>query len=791
MGRRRSRAHPVAAPVAPQPAPGTPGLTTGGWARFTPRMVLRILTLLLLLAAPALAQGTAPQPAAPAAGGELQRLIEVLRDDARRAEFLRALEGASRTQGGAAPYAPAAEAAPADTVLLPPNTLGAQLLMGASQRLQALSESLVTTMQALTDVQGVAAWISGALRDPVTKMRIGDAAWKLALLFGLGLLAEWGTTRALRRYSDRLDAMAPPPGDARTWMRRVPLVLARFGLDLVPIAAFAVISYGMIGFVRPLPTTELVLLVANNSYMALRAVMAGSRMLFSPASTSRRLVQVADETAAYVTVWVRRIVVVAIAGYAVAEAGLLFGLPWSAYDAILRLSLLVVTMLLVIVILQNRVQVGEALRAPPLAEDETPDRARRLFRGLRDRLADVWHLLAILWLFALWGVWALEVRDGFARLMRVTAMTVAILAAAKLADVLLRRAILRGFRITPELAQRYPGLEARANRYLPVLKALGSGIIAALALLFLLEAWGLDAFAWFGRGRLGAMLLSSLVTIGLTVTVGVTVWELANAAIQRYLAKLSKDAQAARSARVRTLLPMLRTVLLVTILVFVALNVLTEIGVNVAPLIAGAGVIGLAVGFGSQTLVRDVITGAFLLFEDSMAVGDVVQVGGLSGVVEQLSIRSIKLRAQDGSVHIIPFSAVTTVTNMTRDFGFAVLDVSVGYGEETDRVSDVLREIATEVRADAKFGAVIRDDIEILGVERLADSGVLIRARIKTDPGARWMVGREFNRRIKQRFDKLGIEIPYPHQKLVMSGGAKHPAEEGFAAPPARAKVAE
>jgi small-conductance mechanosensitive channel len=754
-------------------------------------MLFRILTLLLLLAGPALAQGTAPQPAPQAAGGELQRLIEVLRDDARRAEFLRALEAASRPSGSAtAPDAPAAEPAPAETALLPPNTLGAQLLMGASQRLQALSESLVTTVQALTDVQGVAAWISGALRDPVTKMRIADAAWKLALLFGLGLLAEWGTARALRRVSDRLDAMAPAPGDARTWMRRVPLVLARFGLDLVPIAAFAVISYGMIGFVRPLPTTELVLLTANNSYMALRAVMAGSRMLFSPASTHLRLVQVADETAAYVTVWVRRIVVVAIAGYAVAEAGLLFGLPWSAYDAILRLSLLVVTLLMVIVILQNRAQVADALRAAPLAEDEVPDRARRLFRGLRDRLADVWHLLAILWLFALWGVWALEVRDGFARLLRVTATTVAILAVAKLADVLLRRAILRGFRITPELAQRYPGLEARANRYLPVLKALGSGIIAALALLFLLEAWGLDAFAWFGRGRLGAMLLSSLVTIGLTVMVGVTVWELANAAIQRYLTKLSKDAQAARSARVRTLLPMLRTVLLVTILVFVALNVLTEIGVNVAPLIAGAGVIGLAVGFGSQTLVRDVITGAFLLFEDAMAVGDVVQVGGHAGVVEQLSIRSIKLRAQDGSVHIVPFSAVTTVTNMTRDFGFAVLDVSVGYGEETDRVSDVLRQIATEVRADAKFGAVIRDEIEILGVERLADSGVLIRARIKTDPGARWMVGREFNRRIKQRFDKLGIEIPYPHQKLVIESGAKHPAEEDFPTPPARVKDA-
>jgi small conductance mechanosensitive channel len=230
-------------------------------------------------------------------------------------------------------------------------------------------------------------------------------------------------------------------------------------------------------------------------------------------------------------------------------------------------------------------------------------------------------------------------------------------------------------------------------------------------------------------------------------------------------------------------------VLSIVILVFVALNVLTEIGVNVAPLIAGAGVIGLAVGFGSQTLVRDVITGAFLLFEDAMAVGDVVSVGGLSGVVEQLSIRSIKLRAQDGSVHIIPFSAVTTVTNMTRDFSFAVLDVSVAYREDTDRVSTVLREIAAEIRADPKLGPQIRDDIEILGVERLADSGVLIRARIKTDPLARWSVAREFNRRIKQHFDRLGIEIPYPHQKVVIEGGGRHPAEADFPSPPAGAKV--
>ncbi|MDO9500741.1 mechanosensitive ion channel domain-containing protein, partial [Falsiroseomonas sp.] len=693
------------------------------------------------------------------------------------------------TPDAAAPAPAPAPPAVVEPALLAPNTLGAQLLTGASERLQGLSESLVAAAEAATDLPTMARWASDLARDPVTQARIIDAAWKLALLFGSGLLAEWLTRRFLRRWSNRLDAMAPANGDAWSRMRRVPLVLARLVLDLVPLLSFAVISYGMIGAVRPLPTTELVLLTANNSYIALRAVMALSRMVFSPASSHLRLVPCLDETAAYVTVWVRRIAGVAILGYAVAEAGLLFGLPWAAHDAILRLTALVVSLLLIIVILQNRATMADLLRAPDLRPGDQPDRMRRMLRMLRDRVADVWHLLAILWLMALWGVWALEVRDGFERLLRVSLATLLIIGLAKLVDELLRRAIIRGFGIGPELARRYPGLEARANRYLPVLKGIVSAIITVLTLLFLLEAWGVESFAWFRRGQLGAMLLSSLVSIALTVAVALTVWEVANAAIARYLARLSRDAQAARSARVRTLLPMLRTILSGTIIVFVALNVLTEIGVNVAPLIAGAGVIGLAIGFGSQTLVRDVITGIFLLFEDAVAVGDVVSVGGLAGVVEQLSIRSIKLRAQDGSIHIVPFSAVTTVTNMTRDFSFAVLDISVAYGEDTDRVVEVMKEVAADIRADPKFNPIVRDDLEVLGVERLADSGVVIRARIKGEPMARWSLGREFNRRIKQRFDQLGIEIPYPHQKLVIERQqARHPVED-FPTPPEGAKT--
>jgi small-conductance mechanosensitive channel len=230
-------------------------------------------------------------------------------------------------------------------------------------------------------------------------------------------------------------------------------------------------------------------------------------------------------------------------------------------------------------------------------------------------------------------------------------------------------------------------------------------------------------------------------------------------------------------------MPMLRTTLLVAIVLVSALTILSEIGVNVAPLLAGAGVIGIAVGFGSQKLVQDVITGAFLLFEDAIAVGDVVALGGQSGVVEQLSIRSIRLRALDGSIHIIPFSAVTTVTNMTRDYGYAVFDISVSYATDSDRVAQVLRDIGKEMREEDRWAAVIREPLEVMGVEKLAEATVVVRARFKTDPGSRWAVNREFLRRVKQRFDAEGIDtMPSARRVMVEGSPGMSPAARDAAA---------
>ncbi|HYI82578.1 MAG TPA: mechanosensitive ion channel domain-containing protein, partial [Acetobacteraceae bacterium] len=756
----------------------------------------------------------APRPAATAPTGghtgglsaaEADRLSALLRDDQRRAELLRTLEAlsaASRAQpaaggsaaaaaapgsaatpapaasapaageaasspaaaGGAAaeaPGAPGAAAAPPAEPLIAPNTVGAQLLRDLSKRVDTVSDTLLGAARSVADLPSLWTGVANLARDPVARARLLDASWKLAVLLGAGFAVEALAVRLLAGPRRRLDAAAAAEG-SWTWLRRSPLLVGRLLLDLVPIAGFALAALGLFGVVRPLPTTQLVGLMIGHTYIAARLAFAVARTLFSPRSRSLRLIPCSDEAAAAWLSWLRLIMSVGVAGYALAEAGLLFGLPWAAYDAIINLTLLAMSLFVVQVVLRHRHAVADALRATPLEPGEQPDRARHLLRSARNQLANVWHILVILWLFAGWAVWALAVEDGFIRLLRATAMAVVVALVGKGLDEGISRLLDRLLSPTPELAKRYPGLPARAATYVPLTKAALSVLIACAGIVLLLETWGVDALGWFAAGTLGGRLLGTLGSIGVTLLLALAVWEAANTAIQRRLARLSRDSHAARSARVRTLLPMLRTVLGGAILVFVVLNALSQLGVNVAPLLAGAGVIGVAVGFGAQTLVRDVITGIFLLFEDAVAVGDVVQLGGLSGVVEHLSIRAIKLRAQDGSVHIIPFSAVTTVTNMTRDFAFAVLDVTVSYDEDPDRVAEVLREISKEVRAEPKFAALIRDDIDVFGVEKLADSGLMIRARVKTEPAARWSVGREFNRRIKQRFDERGIQIPRP-----------------------------
>jgi len=223
--------------------------------------------------------------------------------------------------------------------------------------------------------------------------------------------------------------------------------------------------------------------------------------------------------------------------------------------------------------------------------------------------------------------------------------------------------------------------------------------------------------------------------------------------------------------RAETLGRIVRQVSLVVILLVSGMLIMREFGFEIGPLLAGAGIAGVAVGFGAQNLVRDLITGFFLLFENQVRVGDVVEVAGKSGLVEELNLRTTVLRDLGGNVHVIPNGSINTVTNMTREWARALLDVGVAYKENVDHVMDTLREVGKTMEEDPEWQNKILEPLEILGVDAFADSSVNIRIMMKTRPLMQWSVGRELRRRIKNRFDELGIEIPFPHVTLYAGEG--------------------
>jgi small-conductance mechanosensitive channel len=235
--------------------------------------------------------------------------------------------------------------------------------------------------------------------------------------------------------------------------------------------------------------------------------------------------------------------------------------------------------------------------------------------------------------------------------------------------------------------------------------------------------------------------------------------------------------------RAETLSRVFRYFVVVAVCLVAGMLILTELGVSVAPVLGAAGVVGIAVGFGAQSLVKDFFTGFFILLENQIRAGDVVEIVGKSGLVEEITLRYVRLRDYEGNVHYVPNGLITTVSNMSRSYAHAVIDIGVAYREDVDQAFAVMREVATEMRADPTFGPKILDDLEIAGVERWADSAVILRSRFKVAPLEQWNVRREFLRRLKNAFDKRGIEIPYPHLTVYAAPAGKDGSPPAFPSP--------
>jgi len=225
--------------------------------------------------------------------------------------------------------------------------------------------------------------------------------------------------------------------------------------------------------------------------------------------------------------------------------------------------------------------------------------------------------------------------------------------------------------------------------------------------------------------------------------------------------------------RTQTLGSIVRYVLTVVILLVASMTVLQQFGIEIGPILAAAGIAGLAIGFGAQSLVKDVISGFFILLEDQIRVGDVIQIAGKDGLVEKISLKTTILRDLAGNVHYVPNGHIDVVTNMTKDYSRYVFDIGVAYREDVDEVIGVIREVDEELRNDPDYKDDIFEPIEILGLDQFADSAIVIKARTTTAPIKQWRIGREFNRRLKKKFDERNIEIPFPHLTLYMGRDKK------------------
>lgn len=727
-------------------------------------------TVAVSTAAPSLAQRavaptvveTAPAPTAapsqPAAAAEarpaedaLDALVRALRDEAARARLLEALSTPpAETPDTTAP--PASEAPPdgAQQDASPPAdaTLGRRLAVGLQE---AGRDAAALGVQVLNGLRATQRRLAGLTPERVDALAevARSLGWVLASTIAV-FLALRGATRAFYRRLALRAAGARPLAKVGLWVATVALEVVGV---LVPWAiggAVAVVIAG--GDERVTLNAALYLnafLAAQLTKVALRAVVAPDMSDLRPAPFT--------DAGARALSW-RLATMASILGY-----GLLFVAPVVAdvVSIFTARAVQVVTFAVVIVwamALTIRWRAAPSRYFAARAEDAGGDATLRAIAwALR-----YWHWPALAWLAALF-VNAVVRSGGVAPLLTTTAQVAGVLLIGAVAGAAASHLARRGVRLPSDLSSAAPLLEPRINAFLTDFLGVARFVIAAAAVGTAVDVSGaLNVGGWiaatFGEDFASAVISVALITLG-----AFALW-LVLASWVDY--RLTPEAKRAATAREQTLLTLMRNAATVAIVIFALMFALSELGLDIAPLIASAGVFGLALGFGAQKLVQDIITGVFIQFESAINVGDVVTVAGTTGAVERLTIRSVTLRTLDGTVHIIPFSSVDMVSNFNRGFAFHVADIGVAYREDVDEAKALMFAAFEDIKSHPDHGAQILGQLEWFGVNALGDSAVTLRARLRTRPGGQWAVGRAYNEAVKKRFDAAGVEIPFPQQTL-------------------------
>ncbi|ODS72219.1 MAG: mechanosensitive ion channel protein [Bordetella sp. SCN 67-23] len=727
-------------------------------------LILLLLATLVSARVAMAAQATAaPTPAA------LADLLE--NPDSRKAliDQLRAHEPATGTkQAGTASDAPPAHESP---------TLRARLADGTQRFLSSLVSDLgqgAADLRAMAEGDGPSMDSSEARALRPLAMSVVTAIVAFVLL---RLVALW-IYRRIDEWVAGLgwDATASPRAEAPVGMpvlyRRAGAIIGAVVIDalVVLLAAAAAYAAGVRGGPDGVAVDPLVA-VFLKAFLAVEITKVLVRTVFSTRYPHLRLLPMSDEMARYWNRWL--IVLVMAAGYGTMLVDPVLAAALS--PALGRLAALVIMLGVYVyavgVIWRNRQRVREKL--------EHSGSRRTTFLGTSPRLlARVWHWLGIGYFTVLLVVSQIDPANALPFMVAATLQTLLATGVGSLAIVLLNALLAKPVRVSDELRARLPMLENRLNSYVPATIRFAGWVVRIVVVLLVLDAWRAFNLSRWIASDAGGAAIGVAVNVAIVLLTAALAWTVVASIIEHRLSL--REGGRMPTAREKTLLSLFRNAALIVIVAMTVMVVLSQIGIDVAPLIAGAGVVGLAVGFGAQKLVQDIITGVFIQLENGMNENDVVQVAGVFGTVEKMTIRSVGIRTLDGGYHLVPFSSVDVVSNHMRDFSYHLGEYTIAHRESIDDAMQHMRNAFAELMADEALAPEILEDISIPGVTAVNEKGATIRVLIKTRPGMQWAVQRAYNRLLKQHFSAAGIELPYPH--MVVYFGQDKQGE----APPVR-----
>jgi small-conductance mechanosensitive channel len=588
------------------------------------------------------------------------------------------------------------------------------------------------------------------------------------VLLALGWIAERLVGRLLAGIRRRLGRS---PGDG-PGVDAGSLVIGVV-LDLLLLAVFAATAFvGFLALYQGHEATRELIVSALMAVIQVRLAMLVARFLLAPHTPGQRLLPFDDAAA---RVLYRGVVTLAwVYGLLDVLAFFLqrFGVP--------REPFLLVTMLTRLVFAVIYLRLVWRIRAPIAAKIRGDGQSA--FRRL---LADLWPALMTAYVLCLLAVLTVEQLAGRLRTGRAGILSLLVVIAMPLVDMALCRLLgRRARRIQPD------GEARSGSSFLPVLRRGVHIVVTAAGALVIVHLWNLDLMGLATRG-VGARLAGALIDIGLTLMLAYLVWQLAKTAIDQRLEREARpqgvsdpgEAGGTGGSRLRTLLPLARGSIFAVVCVMSVLSVLAALGVNIGPLLAGAGVVGLAVGFGAQTLVRDIFSGAFYLLDDAFRMGEYIDVGDAKGTVEKIGIRSMQLRHHRGAVNVVPYGAIRRMTNQSRDWVIEKLEFRLTYDTDIAKVKKIIKRIGQELAADPELGPHIIQPLKSQGVLAMEDSAMLVKAKFTAKPGEQFVIVREAYQRLKKAFDEAGIHFAHRQVTVfVPPGTAPGAAAAGAAA---------